>query len=138
MNSETTNIRLPKYDIDSSDPHRDCPPRNLCNSHPCRHTPCRDPDWLHDLEDMRSDPDFHRELWYCFWIPSRRENMSLEEWPMYEAKLQRCQRIRNKWRQIKAELSAFRANQTAQLRRLDQQRTRDIPEFASSATGSLE
>jgi hypothetical protein len=61
-----------------------------------------------DMEDKCTDREFHRQLWLLFRFPTRRTYLSLEELMPFYAKFDRCQRIRNKFPQIWAEVKASR------------------------------
>ena len=86
----------------------DCPPSHFCNSAPCCDAPCRDVDWLAEMEDLRNDPIFVVNLWLYFSYPSRRETTPPEEAAKYEAKLDRCRRLLEKREDIMAEIRAAR------------------------------
>ena len=89
----------------SATPYRECPPWDVCDEQPCRHTLCRDPDWLADMEDYHSNREFHRTLWNIFRHPSTRAAIQ-DDLSKYADKLDRCQRIMDKREQINAEIRA--------------------------------
>jgi hypothetical protein len=105
--------------------HRRCPEvlfggseTEVCPQYPCRHTPCHDPDWLADKEDMLRDPFFTTILWWSLKDPlSYRRRLSAEEWALCEAKFERCRRLQRKRRQIKMEIRAYDKREEEEMNR---------------------
>ena len=105
-----------KYPLSSLAQHRFCGHprhiRGLCRKFPCKHTPCRDPDYLADGEDFLADRLYHSDLWACFRSlndpsGSRKDTMSQEEWARYSFKFDRCHRLEPKLGTIRKEVNEF-------------------------------
>lgn len=80
----------------------------------CDHVPCRDPDFLEDVEEHMTDEKVHTTAWKIYrsldgakQSPSLKEQLLPEEWAFYHPKLERCRRIRDKDEQIKQEFHAY-------------------------------
>ena len=86
----------------------DCPPWEICNTWPCRHTPCQDVDWLASLEEGSLYPEFHRKAWWYFQYPSLLEGVPSEEAEKYRATFDRCQRLLDKTESIRDEIRVNR------------------------------
>src|SRR5271155_957414 len=82
----------------------DCPAWEICDTYPCRHTPCQDADWLANLEEGSLYPEFHRKVWPYFLYPSLLDGVPSEEAEKYRATFDRCQRIWDKRESIWAEM----------------------------------
>src|SRR5271170_1217295 len=81
-----------------------CPPNETCGTYPCRHTRCLDPDYLGDLHDMIFNFKHFQNVWWLWHHREARDTIPDSERELYEAKFDRCQRINDKWPQIKREL----------------------------------
>ena len=81
-----------------------CP---LCKEQPCRHSDslCSDKDYLTDLDDSRTDHDLWLKLWAIHGHPSEGADLG-PDIAKYQDKLDRCQRITDKRKQIEAEKDA--------------------------------
>ena len=88
-------------------PLGECP---LCNHEPCRHSDCLcfDEDYLADLDDISTDRELRRKIWRCYYHPSERAELGLDD-AKYQDKLDRCQRITDKRKQIDAEIDTNRS-----------------------------
>jgi hypothetical protein len=79
-----------------------------CSNHLCRHTPCHDPDWLADIEDMTKDATFYYHTWTSFYRSYPLGVFTAEERVELERRYRRCQRLTDKKDTIRAELAAYR------------------------------
>src|SRR5438876_8775088 len=79
----------------------------LCKEGPCRHSDslCFDEDYLTDLDDFHRDHDLWSKLWAFHYHPSEKVNLSADV-AKHQDKLDRCQRITDKHKQIEAEIEA--------------------------------
>src|ERR1700721_646226 len=68
-----------QYSLKYYFPYRHCPPTQYCDQYPCRHTPCKDPDWIVQIMDRVEHPDLAREATLCFLIPSRIKDVPAED-----------------------------------------------------------
>jgi len=80
----------------------------VCPTFPCVHVPCHDPDWLDDCEEALANEQLNRMVWNLYRsiyekkIPTStiKDQLSEEEWAIFEPKVERCHRIKSKWDQI--------------------------------------
>jgi hypothetical protein len=84
--------------------YRDCPPWDVCSDNPCRHLLCYDPDWLEDAQDGYRDPSRYGNLWLAYYNASYRQSLPADALREYETKFDRCRRMHEKRREIKAEM----------------------------------
>ena len=82
----------------------DCPPNDICDIYPCRHTPCLDLDYLEDHHDLLFNHDHHVKIWWFWHLPEKRNSIPDSEREIYEAKFHRCQRLHDKFHQIRYEV----------------------------------
>jgi hypothetical protein len=113
--------------------YRDCPPGDECEVHPCCHTPCHDPDWLMDREEMRKNVSFYSETWRSFMLPSYRDTLSAEDRAKHEIKYDLYQRLTDKQDAISAELQDFKRRRWERHLRLIEENRRNKVAVASGS-----
>jgi hypothetical protein len=86
----------------------DCPLNDICDTYPCRHTPCLDLDYLEDLHDHLFNRDHCNKIWRLWHLPEERHTIPDSERELYEAKFDRCQRLNDKFPQIRYEIQVNR------------------------------
>ena len=104
-------LAMTKYPLSSLPRYRSCTNYifgNLtgCPEYPCLHTPCHDPDWLEDLEDLLTDSQAHLKMRRSFRSVDGQQSLSDEEWSLYGRKFERCRRLQEKRSEINATLAA--------------------------------
>ena len=105
---------MTKYPLSSLPRNRSCTNYifgNLtgCPEYPCLHTPCPDPDWLEDLEDLLTDEEAHLKMRRSFQsVLDGQQSLSDEEWSRYRRKFERCRRLQEKRSEIDATLAAHK------------------------------
>jgi hypothetical protein len=82
-----------------------CPPNDICDTYPCRHTPCLDLDYLEDHHDQLFNHDHWDNIWWFWHLPEERNSIPDSEREIYEAKFHRCQRLFNKLHQTRFEIN---------------------------------
>jgi hypothetical protein len=87
--------------------YRMCPTDEWCDQFPCRHTPCKDPDYLVQLMDMGQNSELVLEAVDCFYIPKLLDTMSEERRLQVLPRLERYQRVHRKRHAILAEIEAW-------------------------------
>src|SRR5208282_393462 len=101
--------KMSSYPLSSLPQNRLCFPYadEVCPTYPCAHTPCHDPDWLEEEEDLLRDYDFVFELWCCYESLNKPSSMlekkartPPERWAAFELKFDRCRRIEAKQEKI--------------------------------------
>jgi len=63
-------------------------------------------DYLADLADSARDHEFHSNLWYYYLYPEDLQDMESKDAALYDAKLERCDRLEHYWSQISAVVRA--------------------------------
>ena len=116
-----------------------CPPEDTCGTYPCRHTPCLDPDYLADLHDKIFSSKHYWRLWRLWYLPEARNTIPESEREMYEAKFQRCQRVKDKSCQIRREIDLrHRQMQGLDESFLDEDSYRPCPEVEEAIRKQVE
>jgi hypothetical protein len=111
---ETTPTKMSEYPQLSLTSNRNCTRPEFGNSEacpqfPCSHTPCHNPDWLADEEDLYRDATFWTKLWSYFRFPDEsKEDLSAEELEACDALLPRCARLEEKKAEIDATIKAHK------------------------------
>ena len=82
----------------------DCPPDDICDTYPCCHTSSLDPDYLENVHDDRFNTELNRKVWYLWHNPKMRDTIPDSEREVYEAKFERCQRIKDNLPKIRREI----------------------------------
>ena len=88
----------------SESPLINCP---LCQIQRCRHsnTLSSDAEYLNYLDEFHTNPGLWRKLWYLHYHPSESANLGLDI-TKYKDKLDTCQRISDKRKQIQDEMES--------------------------------
>ena len=105
---------MPAYPLSSQPKRRHCVQLGVvCPTYPCPHTPCHDPDWLDDVEEMVANVNIYNRVWLLYYSTQERngtstlkEQLSEEELAFYGPKVERCRRIKDKWDKIMEDMKA--------------------------------
>jgi len=86
--------------------YHECSPWDRCGKQPCREAFCLDPDFLELMGEMTADREFCRKTWKFFRRPELLASEPESERSKYTSRFERCQRILNNWKAIKADIKA--------------------------------
>ena len=85
----------------------------VCPTFPCVHFPCHDPDYLEDYEECLANIELNETAWDLYYLiywkvqtSTLKDQLSAEEWALYEPKVERCRRIIGKSEQFNREEKA--------------------------------
>ena len=80
----------------------------VCPTFPCEHTQCHDADYLVDFEDFLTDERSYLEMCKRFRSPEYAATLPPDVYARYEAKFDRCRRLKEKEGKRKMSMDAHR------------------------------
>ena len=87
----------------------------VCPTFPCVHSPCHDPDYLEAYEECLANVELNERVWDLYYsiywklqTSILKDQLSVEEWALYEPKVERCRRIMDKLEQLNRDERAHR------------------------------